>query len=97
MTEKCDVHGTCSTETTTCDCCDMPEKLLTLADEAWYELLKEKIKAEILDSCGPRMDKLAKLIAETNHAKWTHEIQGKVKCEEYKGSLKAMFTEECNK
>lgn len=115
MTEKCDIHRTCSTEakkyaahghgkcstqsaTSDCgECCDMPGKLLAMADEAWYELLKEKIKKEIQGSCGERLDKLAKLVAETNNAKWAHEIMGKVKCEEYKGSLHAMFTEECTK
>jgi hypothetical protein len=75
----------------------MPEKLLAIADEAWYELLKEKIKKEIEKSCGPRLDKLSKLVAEANNGKWAHEIQGKVKCDEYKRNLKAMFTEDCNK
>jgi hypothetical protein len=38
--------------------------------------LKEKIKAEIGQSCGDEMDKLAKLVAETNKAKWAHNYQG---------------------
>ena len=95
MTEKCNIEGTCTTEATG-DCCDMAEKLLVIGDEAWNELLKEKIKAEIEKSCGAGMDKLANLIATTNKAKWTHEIQGKVKCEEYKQNLKALFTEGCD-
>lgn len=94
MTEQCQTGSTCTTKNATGECsCDMPEKLLALADEAWSELLKEKIKAEISKSCGEGMDKLAKLVAETNKAKWAHTIQGKVKCNEYKDKLKAIFSE----
>lgn len=95
MNEQCDIQGSCTTEAAG-DCCDMPEKLLALADEAWYELLKEKIKAEIEKSCGVRLDKLANFIAETNKAKWEHEFQGKLKCEEYKQNLMALFSEACD-
>lgn len=73
--------------------CDMPGKLLALADEAWHELLKEKIKVEIAQSCGDGMDKLAKLVADTNKAKWAHTIKGKVKCDEYQKKLKEFFSE----
>jgi hypothetical protein len=52
----------------------MPEKLLALADEAWSQLLKEKIKTEISKSCAESIDKLAKLVAETNMAKWAYTI-----------------------
>lgn len=94
MTEQCQPGSTCATKAATGECnCDMPEKLLALADEAWNELLKEKIKAEITKSCGDSMDKLAKLVAETNKAKWAHTIKGKVKCHEYKDKLKAIFSE----
>lgn len=92
MTDQCQ-ETTCATKPATKDsCCDMPERLLALADEAWHELLKEKIKAEISKSCGDSMEKLAKLVTETNKAKWAHTIQGKVKCDEYKDKLKAFFS-----
>ncbi len=96
--EKCD-SDQCSTAKSenTGECCDMPEKLLALADEAWFEVLKEKMKAEISTTCGDRLDKLAKLVTETNQDKWMHTIQGKVKCEEYKENLKAMFAGKCDK
>lgn len=93
MSDQCHSETTCPTKNVTDDCtCNMPEKLLALADEAWNELLKEKIKEEISKSCGESMDKLAKLVAETNKAKWTHTIKGKVRCREYKDKLKALFT-----
>ncbi len=70
------------------ECCEIPEKLLCLADEAWRELLKDKIKQEIQKTAGPKLDSLAKLVAETNHRRWTHQIQGKIKCDEYKQQVK---------
>ena len=98
MTEQqtCQTEADCRKKESRGDCCcDMPEKLLALADEAWFELLKEKIKAEIAQSCGDDMDKLAKLVAETNKAKSTHNIHEKVKCDEYKENIKAIFSQAC--
>lgn len=94
MSDQCHTETPCMTKAASSDCgCDMPEKLLALADEAWHELLKEKIKAEIAKSCPDSMDKLARLVAETNKAKWAHTMKGKLKCDEYKNKLKEFFTE----
>ena len=99
MSEQCQCKinepCTCKTQPASDDCCPMPEKLLALADEAWFEVLKEKMKAEIVKSCGDKMDKLAKLVVDANKGKWEHTIQGKVKCEEYKQNLKNFFTTNC--
>lgn len=73
--------------------CNMPEKLLCLADEAWMEVVKEKIKKEIEASCGDKLNNLAKLIAETNKAKWSAKIAAKQGCHEYKEKLFQFFTE----
>lgn len=59
-------------------------------------MLKEKIKAEISKSSADCMDKLAKLVVETNKAKWAHTIKGKVKCDEYKNKIKDIFTEDAS-
>lgn len=48
------------------------EKFLDLADEAWHELLKEKLKEEIDRQDGECIEKLAKIVAETHKAKWKH-------------------------
>ncbi len=45
------------------------EKLLHLADEAWMELLKEKIK-ENIEQMDPKINELARLVSEANHARW---------------------------
>ncbi|CAM2876854.1 Uncharacterised protein [Legionella steigerwaltii] len=50
---------------------------LELADEAWEEVLKEKIKALILKNQGARLDKLAKIVAEGNHQRWKHRMEEK--------------------
>jgi len=94
----------CSTEANTkCECktkpagegCSLPGKLIALADQAWEELLKEKIKAEIQKSCGDKMDEIAKLVTETNNAKWGHMIEGRVKDEEYKQAIKQLMISCC--
>jgi len=96
MTEQCTTEC-CDTQKGSSDCCDMPEKLLALADEAWFEVLKDKIKKDILSSSGDKMDKLAKLVSETNNAKWGHMMSGKMQCEEYKQNLQKLFSEASKK
>ena len=92
--EKC---GDSSGESECCEtkadnCCNFAEHLLEIADEAWCELLKEKIKKEIQASCGEKLDQLAKLVAQANGQKWAHKMKGKALCEEYKNNLKKMFS-----
>lgn len=98
MSSSCDQtqgSGACA-ETTTQhggdgECCNMPEKLLCLADEAWKEVVKDKIKKEIEKNAGAKLDALAKLVAEANHTKWTHLIEGKQKCDQFKDQVKEVF------
>lgn len=106
MTEQCGAHtheyqqeGTCS-----CGCgkkfhihdseggCNCAEKFLAIADEAWKEVLKEKIKARILTHKGEHMEKLAEIIATANGEKWKHIISAKTKCNNFKDHLKEFFT-----
>jgi hypothetical protein len=70
------------------ECCNMPEKLLCLADEAWKEVVKEKIKKEIEKNAGAKLDALAKLVAEGNHKKWSYLIEGKQQCDQFKDQVK---------
>ncbi len=98
MSSSCDQtqgSGACA-ETTAqhggdSECCNMPEKLLCLADEAWKEVVKDKIKQEIEKTAGAKLDALAKLVAETNHKKWAHLIEGKQKCDHFKDQVKEAF------
>lgn len=51
-------------------------KFLQLADEAWTEVLKEKIKEHIrAESKG--LDQFAKLVAEANYERWKTKTQEK--------------------
>lgn len=72
--------------------CHCEEKFLKLADDAWMELLKEKIKAKVEKEQGESLDKVADIVAKANSEKWKHKIMIKCKCEEYKNTLKEFFS-----
>ena len=71
---------------------DFSRHLLEMADCAWMELLKEKIKKQIESSCGAQLDELAKLVSETNHVRWKHKIGKKKLCNEYQEKIAAFFS-----
>lgn len=75
--------------------CHCAEKFLEIADEAWVELLKEKIKAKILAKKGEHVEKLAELIAMANGEKWENKIAAKIKCNKFKDNLKDFFSSSC--
>lgn len=72
--------------------CHCAEKFLEVADEAWKEVLKEKIKAKIIAKKGEHIEKLAEIIAIANGEKWKHKISAKTKCNEFKENLKEFFS-----
>lgn len=66
-----------------CSCCghhgfeshhDFVHVLIDMADHAWMEVLKEKIKQRILETNGDQLDQLAKTISEGNHARWKNKL-----------------------
>lgn len=71
--------------------CDMPEKFLDLADEAWMEVLKEKIKAQIESTCGNEMEQLAKVVTETNKERWNQKFAKRRLQHQYHERLKEIF------
>lgn len=75
--------------------CNCAEKFLEVADQAWIEVLKEKIKDKILQKKGEHIDKLAEIIATTNGEKWKHRIEARMACDKYKDTLKEFFTSGC--
>jgi hypothetical protein len=91
MSNQCDsAKETCAqpaAATAESECPHSPENLLSLADEAWKELLKDKIKQEIEKSTGAKLSTIAKLVSEGNHRRWTHLLEGKQKCEEFTEQL----------
>ena len=91
----------CSTEKGQCseapqakkdsECCEIPAKLLCAADEAWHELLKEKIKKQIETHNGEKLNKLAEVVAQANHQRWTGLIAQKQACNDYQEQVKEIM------
>jgi|EndMetStandDraft_5_1072996.scaffolds.fasta_scaffold1216189_1 hypothetical protein len=50
------------------------QDLLDLADDAWMEVLREKIKDNIVKNHGKNLDKLAQLISESNSERWKFKL-----------------------
>jgi len=67
---------------------------LELADEAWQEVLMDKIKAYILKTQNDRMDKLAKVIAEGNNHRWKNRMEKKQGCKDFMEELCKFFSHE---
>ena len=72
--------------------CHCAEKFLAIADEAWKEVLKEKIKDKIIAKKEEHIEKLAEIVATANGEKWKHKISEKMKCNEFKDNLKDFFS-----
>lgn len=87
--------GSCCSDQHVCHCPCHHEKysdtLLKLADEAWMEVLKEKIKDDIRKKSSEHLDKLAQLVSATNHQRWK-EIMCKKDCvDEFERKLKELM------
>lgn len=72
--------------------CHCLEKMFDIADEAWKEVLKEKIKEKIIAHKGEHMNKLAEIIAKANGERWKNKISSKNIKHEFKDSLKEFFS-----
>jgi len=62
-------------------------ELLELADEAWMEVLKEKIKDHIRQISGDRLTKMAELVSTSNHARWKEKMQEKKDIQDFEERL----------
>jgi hypothetical protein len=103
---KCCEEGSCcppKKETCSCCChehhhhheeesCDKSSYFLRLADEAWSEVLKEKIKEHILSTQEKRMNELAKIISEGNNERWKLKMEKKNGCIEFEEKLCDFFS-----
>lgn len=77
--------------------CQMTDRMLVMADEAWFELLKDKMKADLQKSCGDKLTKLAGFVTAANNERWSAMINGKAQCERFKSELAAMMIEGASK
>ncbi len=73
----------------------MTSHLLCIADEAWKDVLKEKIK-EIIRT-DSRMDSIAKVIAEANKERWHNKMAKEKGCQNFKQQLQELFGAPCCK
>jgi hypothetical protein len=76
------------------DCCgqdkkrEMPVMIMDFANDAWAELMKEKMKAEYEKEMGAKMNKLAHIGVEACIAYWNGQMMEKAKWAEFEEKLK---------
>lgn len=85
-------HQCCCTED---GYCEMSRMMLKIADDAWYELMKEKMKAEYEKKRGEKMSKAAKIGVQHSIEFWETKMKNmemkKEKIEEFKKELMGAF------
>jgi len=65
---------------------------LELADCAWTEVLKEKIKEHIKQQDGEWLTNLARIIAEANKKRWENKMCKEHGCQEFEEQLCSFFS-----
>lgn len=84
-------HDSCCHESSCCESDEHPQdfagELLELADAAWMELLKDKIKEQIEASSGKHLDQLAKLVTSSNKVRWENKMASKRVSSEFREKL----------
>lgn len=104
--ETCHGGSGCCSQEHSCECgvcqaeqghhheeCEFSHHLLELADEAWMEVLKEKMKEQILANNGKNLEKLAKVVTESNGAIWKHRMGVKQAKKDYAAKMCEVFSE----
>ncbi len=71
---------------------DFAEYFLEVADCAWEEVLKEKIKEHILSTQDKRMTELAKIVSEGNNLRWRNKMEKKQGCGDFREKLCEFFS-----
>lgn len=72
---------------------EMIEKFLTLSGTACFDLLQQKVQAEIEKSQGEQLNKLAKVIAASGVQRWTTAVEVLQKKEEFKDQVYREFAQ----
>ena len=79
-------------------CCDesggFASGVLRIADDAWAELLKEKIKKAFEAKKGKKMDKIAEIAADAAAAYWDSKKKGKAIAKDHYAKLEQALLEE---
>lgn len=92
-------EGSCCSECNHCSCeChkqkSFPAQLLEMADQAWMEVLQEKVKQHIEKSSGSHLDELAKLVAESNNNRWKNKMAMQKGCHSFTDKIREFFSRE---
>lgn len=94
--DECCSSGSCCDTKACCGedkhkgCCDHAKKLLCLADQAWMEVLKEKMKQHIMQN-DTKIDEIARVVSEANHERWQQKMAKHENCAKYEDKLKSLF------
>jgi hypothetical protein len=83
--EKC---GSGSSDCGQSSGCEMTDMFMKLGNQAWEELMVEKMKKQWEALRGQNMDKMAQAGVEASMAYWQHKMEGKMKCHESKEKIK---------
>lgn len=85
-------HDSCCGHQDSHDCHqDIAHHLLHVADEAWMEILKDKIKKHILASCDQQLENIASIVSESNKSRWQHKLAIQKAKQEFKDKLEDAF------
>jgi hypothetical protein len=71
--------------------CEMTDQMMVLANEAWAELVKEKMKKRFEEVSGEKMNKIALASVEASMAYWQHKMKGKQGCMEHTQKMQQAF------
>lgn len=66
----------------------MPKMMMALSNQAWAELMREKMKKHLDAANGKKMDATAKVAADACIAFWDGKMQQKEQFEEFERKLK---------
>ncbi|MDP1834958.1 MAG: hypothetical protein Q8K75_03420 [Chlamydiales bacterium] len=75
--------------------CHFTDELIEMADEAWMEVLHEKIKERIIAKSGGRLDELAAIVADANADRWKHKLGQHKQCDDFKAKVAHFFEQSC--
>ena len=90
---ECKINSSCGTTKTehqhrSHGCCGkMTNNIKTFANDAWAELLKDKIKEQFEIKVGAKMDKIAEVAADASIEYWKHKVEAKDACKDYERKL----------
>ena len=79
----CGCEGSCS-----CESKSMAGMIMNLANEAWMELMKEKMKHAYEKATGDKMNKIAQVGIEACIAYWGNQMKDKSSYDEFEEKLK---------